>query len=282
MKVSQLPQIITEQNITVVYNGKAHSANSSHINFKKIEELLRDPQSLADDLINLIDIKKSIVTFSNGNITIDSNGVLRYKTTELHNCLAQRMLKMLQEGFNITPLANFLENVMKNPSRTAVQELYEFLEKNNLPITPDGKFLAYKRVQSDYTDFHTGTMNNSLGSVLSVERNSVDDNRNNTCSYGLHFCSLEYLSSFHSGSGHIMIVQIDPKDVVSFPPDYNVSKGRTCSYTVVGEHELDEKQEAFSLSVCDSYFDQDDRDEDDFGDEDEDAYDDSSDFEDNY
>jgi hypothetical protein len=66
-----------------------------------------------------------------------------------------------------------------------------------------------------------------------MERNMVDDNRNNTCSSGLHFCSHSYLASF-SGE-RTVIVKIDPADVVSIPSDYNDAKGRTCRYTVIGE-----------------------------------------------
>jgi hypothetical protein len=107
------------------------------------------------------------------------------------------------------------------------------LEKNSLPITPDGCFLAYKRVRENYMDCHTGTMDNSVGRVVEMERNMVDDNRNNTCSSGLHFCSHSYLSSF--GGERTVIVKIDPADVVSIPSDYNDAKGRACRYTVIGE-----------------------------------------------
>jgi hypothetical protein len=122
---------------------------------------------------------------------------------------------------------------MDNPSYRSVQELYGFLEKNNLPITPDGYFLAYKRVRDDYTDCHTGTMDNSIGKTVSMERNQVDDDQNNTCSQGLHFCSQGYLK--HFGGARTIIVKINPRDVVSIPTDYDNSKGRACKYQVIGE-----------------------------------------------
>jgi hypothetical protein len=56
-----------------------------------------------------------------------------------------------------------------------VTELYGFLEKGNLPITNDGHFLAYKKVRKDYKDCHSGTMDNSIGQVVEMERNQVDD-----------------------------------------------------------------------------------------------------------
>ena len=143
------------------------------------------------------------------------------------------MIQMLQEGFSIEPMVLFMENLMSNPSKRSVLELYGFLEKSNLPITPDGHFLAYKKVRDNYLDCHSGTMDNSVGKVLEMERNEVDDDKDRTCSSGLHFCSISYLNCF--GGERTMILKINPRDVVSIPSDYNDAKGRTCRYEVIGE-----------------------------------------------
>jgi hypothetical protein len=124
---------------------------------------------------------------------------------------------------------------MQNPSKRAVEELYGFLEKGNLPLTPDGHFLAYKKVRQDFKDCHTGTMDNSVGQVVEMERNAVDDDQNRTCSAGLHFCSKEYLPHFGGHDARTVILKINPRDVVSIPTDYNNAKGRACRYEVIGE-----------------------------------------------
>ena len=139
---------------------------------------------------------------------------------------------------------------MQNPSKRSVTELYGFLEKGNMPITPDGHFLAYKKVRADYRDCHTGTMDNSVGQIVEMERNFVDDDKDRTCSTGLHFCSRDYLN--HFGGERIMIVKVNPKDVVSIPSDYNDSKGRACRYEVISELEVDPAQ-AFNHSVQTNY-----------------------------
>jgi hypothetical protein len=74
-----------------------------------------------------------------------------------------------------------------------------------------------------------------------MPRNQVDDNKDNTCSAGLHFCSFDYLKSF--GGSRIMILKINPADVVSIPSDYNQQKGRTWRYTVIGEVPAEERDE---------------------------------------
>jgi hypothetical protein len=126
------------------------------------------------------------------------------------------------------------------------------LEKNSLPITPDGCFLAYKKVRNDYLDIHSGTMNNSVGQVVSMERNEVDDDKDRTCSAGLHFCSQDYLPHFGNGyDNRVVILKINPRDVVSIPSDYNNAKGRACRYEVVGEigNDGDQIDNAFNKPV---------------------------------
>jgi hypothetical protein len=145
---------------------------------------------------------------------------------------------MLNAGLSIDPMVRFIEKLMSNPSKRAVDELFSFMEACNLPVTPDGDFLAYKRVRANYLDCHSQTMDNSVGQVLEMPRNSVDEDKNNTCSYGLHFCSYDYLKHF-SGE-RIVVLKINPADVVAIPADYNNSKGRTCRYEVVDEIALNE------------------------------------------
>lgn len=224
------PFILQGNNVTVVIGNKPHTISRTHITYQKVVDAIKqgDWQKVAD----LVEPKKVVLNYGKGNVSVQGDQLF-WKGKPMHNALATRMIAMLQDEFPIEPLVNFMENLMTNPSKQAVNELYGFLEKNNLPITPDGHFLAYKRVRSNYFDCHTGTMDNSPGKIVEMERNEVDDNRNNTCSSGLHFCSESYLKSF--GGDRTVIVKINPRDVVSIPSDYNDAKGRACRYEVVGE-----------------------------------------------
>jgi hypothetical protein len=162
--------------------------------------------------------------------------------TELHSALTNKIVKMAEQGFDSAPIVNFISNLYANPSKTAVDELFLFIEASELPITEDGYFIAYKIVQNDYRDIYSKTMDNSIGNVLAMPRNMVDDNRANTCSHGLHFCSRGYLNAYGSSSrsdDRCLLVKINPADVVSIPSDYNNAKGRTWCYEVIGEVEGD-------------------------------------------
>jgi len=89
-------------------------------------------------------------------------------------------------------------------------------------------------------------MDNSPGTIVEMERNQVDDNKDQTCSTGLHFCGMSYLSCF--GGDRTVIVKINPADVVSIPSDYNEAKGRACRYEVIGELGV-EAGDAFTAPV---------------------------------
>jgi hypothetical protein len=224
------PYIVQGNNITVVIGSTPFTISKSHITYTQVLEAIKAGDW--DRVKEIVDPVKVVLKFGQGNVTIDGEQLL-WKGRELNTGLATRMIAMLQEGFDIKPMASFMENLMSNPSKRAVDELYGFLEKNNLPITPDGHFLAYKRVRDNYFDVRSGTMDNSVGKIVEMERNAVDDDKDRTCSAGLHFCSHSYLG--HFSGDRVVIVKINPRDVVSIPSDYNDSKGRACRYEVIGE-----------------------------------------------
>lgn len=233
------PFIIQGSNVTVVVDNKPHTIAKTHITYQKVVDAIKAGDW---DLVrNIIDPKKVVINYGKGNVSIQGDK-LYWKNEEMHGAIVTRMVSMLQEGFSIEPLVMFMENMMQNPSFRAVNELYGFLEKNNLPITPDGHFLAYKKVRENYHDCYTGKMDNSIGKVVEMERNKVDDKSENTCSSGLHFCSESYLS--HFGGDRTVIVKINPRDVVSIPVDYNNAKGRACRYEVIGEVDVNPNDKA--------------------------------------
>jgi hypothetical protein len=243
------PFIMQGNSITVVIGSKPHTISKSHITFQKVLDAIKAQDwNLVKDIIEPV---KVVLNYGKGNVSVQGEELF-WKGKPMHNALTTRMIAMLQDGFPVEPLVNFMENLMTNPSKRAVTELYGFLEKNSLPITPDGCFLAYKKVRNDFLDIHSGTMDNSVGKIVEMERNEVDDNKDQTCSTGLHFCSQDYLPHFGNGyDSRVVILKINPADVVSIPSDYNNAKGRACRYEVVGEigNDGDKIDNAFNKPV---------------------------------
>ncbi len=254
-----IPMILTSTGIAFVVDNKQYSATNDHPRWVDIISAAREGRF--SDLIELVSIPAALKSFLNGVIQVNEElGTITYKGQPVDGSIVGRIMDMLKSGFDVNPLVNFLNNLYDNPSRRAVQELYQFLEYGKMPITEDGHFLAYKRVRSDYKSVHDGKTDNSIGSIVEMPRNQVDDCSDNTCSYGLHFCSHEYLRSF-SGE-KVVILKINPRDVVSIPTDYNNTKGRACRYEVVGELSEEEVKKALGGSSVwnSSVVDYDDRD----------------------
>lgn len=225
--------------VTVMLNGQTMTIDGSNPNYAAIREALKAKDHVLVE--TLINTKKAVENFAAGKVVVRGDQVF-YGDLEVKGSVVQRILQMVREGFDAQPMLAFLANLMANPSKRAVDELYGFLEATGLPITEDGCFLAYKKVDRDYKDFYTHTMDNSIGRVVEMPRNQVDDEKDRTCSYGLHFCSLSYLPMYHGGNGRVLIVKINPADVVSIPSDYNNAKGRTCRYEVIGEYEGEDRE----------------------------------------
>lgn len=219
--------------ITVFANGKPYTVNRTAKIFNAaLDAVKNDNEAL---FLQVVNTKDTVVQKSGGKVRIE-NGNLMFGDRVVTGLISARVFDMMELGLSIDPMMAFIDNLMKNPSKRAVDELFGFIEACDLPITEDGHFLAYKRVREDYKDVHSGTMDNSVGQVVEMERNLVDEDKSRTCSAGLHFCSYEYLKHF-SGE-RIVVVKINPADVVAIPIDYNNSKGRTCRYEVVEEMEV--------------------------------------------
>lgn len=242
---NSIPVIHTSSSLSVFIDGRQFSMPTDDMRYEGAVKALQagDVDKLRD-LFNLkTTVGERLNAESEGLATIEDGDIL-YKGEIVNNALTRRILGMLRGGldFNVKPMLRFLERLMENPSYTARQELYLFLESCTLPITEDGHFLAYKRVkkigEGHFESFHPspdGThLQHIVGETVLMDRGDVDDQRNNLCSKGLHFCSEGYLPSYYGG-GATIVVKIDPADVVSIPSDYDNAKGRACKYVVMNE-----------------------------------------------
>jgi hypothetical protein len=224
--------------ITVVLDGKSYSINAGNKLFTNALEAFKVNDW--DAFISFVNPEirlKSLYAKYEGIEVKDGN--LYVFDEPVHSTLATRVLSFLEAGLDCVHLFKFILKLNLNPSKRAVDELYTFLEHRALPITDNGNFLAYKAVRDDYFDKYSGKFINTIDAVLEMPRNKVDDDKNVGCSYGFHAGTIEYAKQFSGGSGHIMLVEINPSDVVSIPTDCEFQKLRTCKYKVVGEYEID-------------------------------------------
>jgi hypothetical protein len=231
---------ITDRDVILVTDdGQSFSVPRHSVNGGKLAQGIRE--GLADaQLIELADPTRYINAIGGGVVTVKS-GTVKYNDEAMPECLVRRLMDMLSNDLPIQHLVNFYDRLAQNPSRRAVQELYTFLEHKNIPISPDGTLLMYKAITNGWMDKYTGTISNRIDAVPTMPRNGVCDDADRGCSKGYHAGSLEYVESFArnfgtEGGDRIVLVEVDPADIVSIPKDCSCQKVRTCKYRVLTEY----------------------------------------------
>ena len=243
----QVPYILSENSLTIFFEGKPHTLRKDHPNFNLARKAILDGET--EKLADLVDVQRAVEDFVQGDIEVKDE-VVYYRGHRLHGVVVDKLLEMLRAGLkDSAPITNFIARLQANPSANSVAELYTFLGYRNLATTPEGKVLGYKGVQSDYwsstgnadTIVVQGETNerhqilNEVGATIEVARRCVDDNKDNHCSFGLHIGSYDYANSWAGESGRLLVVEFDPADAVSVPTDCDFQKLRVSKYNVIGD-----------------------------------------------
>lgn len=264
-----IPVTITSDSINLFLDGRMRTISKTHLNYDAVRRELQlinasdeagfHPGHDLSHLRELVDIPSFIARITEGRVKIGDAGVM-FDGEPVKGVIADRLVDMLQQGFNVRPLARFLERLMKNPTNTAIDEMYKWLESGNLPICEDGCFLAFKVVEEDFASGHRAPdgskVYNRPGEIVEMPREQVDPSRHATCSSGLHFCSWQYLPHFGytSTGSRVVVLKIAPEDVVAIPYDYNNSKGRAWRYLVLSEVPAEECEHLFDRTPIVSSF----------------------------
>lgn len=186
-------------------------------------------------------IRKS---FDEGDIKIE-NGAFYYKDALLENPLSDAIIRAYEDGAeDFSRLILFFEKINNNPSPNSRKHLYLWLDNQSFSINERGNIIGYKALTPTMTSIHSGPayvngspfnghVPNAIGNVISMNRADVTFDPNQTCSHGLHVGTFEYANMFGGRSGVVVMVEVDPADVVSVPADHGNQKMRVCSYKVL-------------------------------------------------
>ncbi|OHU46138.1 hypothetical protein BKG82_28590 [Mycobacteroides chelonae] len=168
-------------------------------------------------------------------------------------------IRLTNKAADLAPLGAFLRRLERNPSPASRSQLFGWLKAGGFTVTTDGLIVGYKSVRSDGRSAHAGrepvTVVHQDGAVETVSghvpypvgatvwmaRDLVDDDRDSPCSVGLHVGTFGYARGF---SERMLVVLVDPADVVAVPRDSSGQKMRVCRLVVAGSHEGGQIREA--------------------------------------
>lgn len=233
---------------TVIAGGTVYTFDKEHPHYDKLEQSVKEND--LETLQRWINEEKVIADWA---------GIEQEEVSSIFpNEMTDRIRSLIAEGHSSERYQKFCDNLKQNPSCRSVQQAFKFLELENLPLTEDGNFLAYKYVRKnengDLVDCHTGRNINNVGTVVKMDRNMVCDDPQNACAAGLHVGSLRYATSRDLA----VIVEVNPKDIVCVPYA-EAHKCRVCEYKVVDMYksplpstytEQEEEEEEFEHEMC--------------------------------
>lgn len=267
-----VPFIASADSVSVILNNRPRQVSLKTDQGQKLLAALRENPQNVEKIAEIANIPLYVARLTQGRVEIGSDDQIRIDKRIVDYGLRAVILRVLVESGDVSALASFLQNVDENPDKEVSKHLYSFIEKGGMPLTPDGHFLAFKRVQKDYTSFHCGREDVGVcsalrddgsgeittfrghiphreGTILGMDRVLCNPRRDQTCSVGLHACSFNYLPNYCSSNGRVMIVKINPRDVVAVPYDYNDAKLRSCRLVVVGEVAEDQAEGHFTTAT---------------------------------
>jgi hypothetical protein len=260
--------VFSGKNLTLYMSGEQVTIPNDSPDYERVSELLSQDRyaeaaALASQYKKALKDAASKLTVVFGGMAVEIvHGQLLINGEVSKDEFASKVLDFFKRGLPVKAMMAFIARLQLNPSYRTRMDLFRWIETNNMPITEDGCFIAFKIVREDLWDLYTGkTFLHTVGNIVEMERKNVDDNPNNTCSAGAHFCGEGYLPHYGTATGNrIVILKIAPEDVVAFPYDYNLAKGRAYRYEVIDE--MSRESVASYISTMDRvYYGDDDSDD---------------------
>lgn len=263
--------------ITVIHDDEVFMVPSTDITYPQIRDYLVDQSgSDIDRLRELFTQTKDIIIEAtadalsvvdgdaNPDAAADEQPYRLIHGDPVSDVVLSAAIRVTDESGDPKAISAFLRRLEKNPSAASRSQLFAWLAAEGFTLTPDGMIIGYKGVSEDFRSLtfghepvtvtpaggeptvHSGHIPYPIGAEVSLPRELVNNNRDWACSVGLHVGTFSYARSFAgtSGSNRILLVLVDPADVVSVPRDADNQKVRVCRLVVAAEHTGDRIQQA--------------------------------------
>lgn len=225
--------ILTNDGVMIVFDNKTVPVTRDMAYFKEAMECLNnhDTERLHEVISPKVRIEKHTGFVIKGDTVFIEGQAVPPRLSDV-------IIKFVDQRLPVLPIIKFWHNIRNNPSPAAAkEELFDFLQHNSIALTEDGCFLAYKKINHNYTDCYTGKIPNKPKTYVSMPRKDVCANRSICCAPGLHVAAWHYFGACYSNNPRYRTIEVkvNPRDVVSVPDEYGFAKMRTCKYYVTRE-----------------------------------------------
>ena len=224
-------------NVKYTKNNVSLSEFETYYTMSKIELLKQFMDPKAVEQINQYNIITQKILNSK-ILSLDDNIILWENVSKLSLPmeLATAVLEAEQNNNEtlLTTYRNFWILMSLNPDEICRKNLFWFIQKNNMVLTREGFFVAYRNVDSTndpdiFTDHHSKTFKIRINEMVTLDRTECDHDSDVTCSKGLHLASYDWLKiNYYGDTG--LVCLCNPADVVAVPKRDNYGKLRTCAY----------------------------------------------------
>jgi hypothetical protein len=256
----------TLESVTVFYgNGESQVATKDHPNFDRIVGTLTSSPIIPspETMKGLFDVGTAIGNeFTRVSDRVSLNhGQVFFDGMKQDNSLTQAIVRFYVESgeqdADFLALVNFMEKIETNPSQHSRENLFRWMNKHKFAICPDGDFIAYKGISSNFMSSNSGTAHvngrvvngqipNRPNTIIEMPRDKVQFDPKNGCSTGLHVANWNFAQSFAS---QVVRVKVNPRDVVSVPTESGDQKMRVCRYRVLDTVQSEDLAPLFVLAA---------------------------------
>lgn len=218
-------------------DGRTHLVTATHPRFAMLEAIVRvalvlqhgedqRPYRMAVELLPQLATGSALPkTISLGSLQIGSQGVMDGAET-VENQAADRALWAVENEVDPGPVLAFLNRLLANPSKRSVDDLFDYVDRHGLALTPDGFIVGYAQVGAEHAGPDT---------VVEVRRNRVEEDLSRPSPQSLNFGPFpHFVMEMRRAHLRVLAVLVDPADVVAVPT-LGLDEVRCCRYRVIAD-----------------------------------------------
>lgn len=237
-----ISHILSNSGITVVFEDGIKMLHKTSPGYG--EALVALKQGDISRLREIMDPKENIKLYSGNELSFEEDGSISFEGLRFGSKFTSLVKEAISKKIPWEVLARFFSNCAANPSQRARKEIETFLDSENLPITDDGCFLAYKNVTVSGLDGDHGTFDCSIGKTLDYPRDKIRPSAFRGPERGLSVGGLNYTKNGFVGKA--MVVKVNPADLIGV---YNspYKEAVVCKLSIISDG-----AEEFSSTIIDS------------------------------